>query len=119
MHKAESFSCPCLSYLMMSTADSCICLTVNITPKKSSLFSCFSFFIILLDLYTYLADARFFSICNSFRPSMSIKVYINYTEKERCYRASSFDINRAAVCYFHIFSLIETCNEHSAIYFSN
>lgn len=37
----------------------------------------------------------------------------------RCHRASSFDINRTAVCHFHISSRNGTRNELSSLCFSN
>jgi hypothetical protein len=124
--KVESFLCRCLYYLMMSTIEYCICLTVDIILKQSSqyifLFSFFFFFIILLDLYRIFLDYACFlfffllALCN-FSARRCLLKYVLTTA--RYHRASSFDINRAAVCHFHISSCIRTRNELSSICFSN
>lgn len=48
--RAESFFCPCLSHLMMSTREYCICRTVNIILKQSSQYI-FLFLFFLLHQY--------------------------------------------------------------------
>jgi hypothetical protein len=114
--EAESFLCPCLSYLMMSTREYCICRTVNRTLKQSSqyIFSFLVFFffsIILLYLYRMVVSRFFFSLTRCIFFSIHRCLLKCMLTTMRCHRASSFDINRAAVCHFHIFSSIGTCNE--------
>ena len=51
------------------------------------------------------------------RPSMSIKVHVNHAEM--CYEAPPFDINRTAVCHFHISSGLQTHNAFLSEYLAN
>jgi len=127
--KVESFLCPCLSYLMMSTIEYCIYLTVNITMKQSSqsISVFFAFFLLDNIIWSVQNFSRlclllvFFLFFFLVYATFSARLYLLncVLTTARCHRASSFDINRAAVCHFHISSWIRTRNELSSICFSN
>jgi hypothetical protein len=128
---AESFLLSCRFYLIMLTTGYCIYLTANIILKRSSRYTyispCLSFAIILSDLYKIFLDNAcflFFLLLLSrwlYECSFSVhqRLLKCVSNTARCNQASSFDINRAAVCHFHTSSRIQIRNDLSSICFTN
>lgn len=131
------------SYLMISSTEYFICLTANIIPKRSSRYTHIFFFlssslflIILLDLYKIsfffvFSFGRFFSLSSCVFFFCCFYIH-HYCEIDAIFRllkcapgttrreeASSFDINRAAVCHFYISFCIEIRHNLSATCFTN